>query len=460
MTEAIDKPNPPLMRMFNLRRGLDEPEVIDATIREGVTIFGTNLWVLLLAMLIASIGLDVNSTAVIIGAMLISPLMGPIVGVGYGLAIGDLVLIRKGTLTLLAFTAVSLLSSTAYFTLSPLSEPGSELLARTSPTLWDVLIAFFGGAAGIIALTRRSFSNVLPGVAIATALMPPLCTTGYSIANGHWGWAAGAFYLFTINGVFIAFATLLFVKLIGLPERADVPPATGGKAKILTALTVIAVALPSTWLAWEGVRAQSFNRELGAAIDAAARLADVVILKRDVRYDTRRVDLTVAGDGHVDEIERQLEASIAASPELAGTVVSVRSVSGPQIDVGSIRGAFQADLSRAVSQHEASLRQQLQSQQKLLDEQRQQLAALAVRESELKKIRSELRALYPTLVTADLGLSQTDEPNQPHVVISLSAQPPLPQADRARLERWFKIRLSDLDVSVHHAVAPPAQVRR
>lgn len=239
MTEAIDKPNPPLMRMFNLRRGLDEPEVIDATIREGVTIFGTNLWVLLLAMLIASIGLDVNSTAVIIGAMLISPLMGPIVGVGYGLAIGDLVLIRKGTLTLLAFTAVSLLSSTAYFTLSPLSEPGSELLARTSPTLWDVLIAFFGGAAGIIALTRRSFSNVLPGVAIATALMPPLCTTGYSIANGHWGWAAGAFYLFTINGVFIAFATLLFVKLIGLPERADVPPATGGKAKILTALTVI-----------------------------------------------------------------------------------------------------------------------------------------------------------------------------------------------------------------------------
>lgn len=460
MTEAVNKNNAPLLRMFNLRRGLDEPEVIDATIREGVTIFGTNLWVLLLAMLMASIGLDVNSTAVIIGAMLISPLMGPIVGVGYGLAVRDLVLIKKGAWTLLLFTGVSLLSSTIYFSVSPLSEPGSELLARTSPTLWDVLIAFFGGAAGIIALTRRSFSNVLPGVAIATALMPPLCTTGYSIANGHWDWAAGAFYLFTINSVFIAFATLLFVKLIGLPARSDLQPLSGKKARILTALTVVAVALPSAWLAWEGVRAQAYNRELGAAIDAAARLTDVVVLKRDVRHDTRRVELTVAGEGDVDEIERQMLASIAASPKLAGTVVSVRSVSGPQIDVGSIRSAFQADLTRVVSQQEAVLRQQLQSQQKLIELQQQQSAATAARDAELKQVVDELRALYPMLVVVDTGLAPTEPSVQQRVTITLAARPALVRLDRERLEQWLKIRLPDVDVAVHHALAPPTQIRK
>ena len=194
MTENIKAAKRPtsLLRMFNLRDDLDHPEEIDDAIRSGVELFGTNLWVLIFAILVACVGLNMNSTAVIIGAMLISPLMGPIVGVGYGLAIHDIALIKKALFTLLVFTLISLLTSTVYFYISPLKEPGSELLARTSPTLWDVLIAFFGGCAGIIALTRRNFSNVVPGVAIATALMPPLCTAGYSLAQGNWLWMGGA----------------------------------------------------------------------------------------------------------------------------------------------------------------------------------------------------------------------------------------------------------------------------
>ena len=188
MTKLIKNRRANLFRMFSLRDDLDDLDEIDANIRSGVEIFGTNLWVLIFAILIASVGLNMNSTPVIIGAMLISPLMGPIIGMGYGLAINDMAFVRKALSSFAIFTAISLITSIVYFYISPLKEPGSELLARTSPTLWDVLIAFFGGAAGIIAITRRGISNVVPGMAIATALMPPLCTAGYSIARGKWEW--------------------------------------------------------------------------------------------------------------------------------------------------------------------------------------------------------------------------------------------------------------------------------
>jgi uncharacterized hydrophobic protein (TIGR00271 family) len=152
-----------------------------------VRIGGTNLWVLFFAILIASVGLNVNSAAVIVGAMLISPLMRPILGVGYGAAISDFALIRTSLRSLLIFAALSILTSTLYFLASPLTQPQSELVARTTPNLWDVLIAFFGGCAGIIAQTRREESTVIPGAAIATALMPPLCTTGYG-GRRRWTW--------------------------------------------------------------------------------------------------------------------------------------------------------------------------------------------------------------------------------------------------------------------------------
>lgn len=213
-----------IRKLFDLREDQDEPEAIDDNVRNGVRFAGTNLWVLIFAILVASVGLNVNSTAVIIGAMLISPLMGPIVGLGYAAAVNDFSLIRQSARNLGTFTGLSLITSMIYFTLSPLDVPGSELLARTTPTLWDVLIAAFGGAAGMVALTRRSISNVVPGVAIATALMPPLCTAGFGLANGRWDMFAGAFYLFLINGVFIAASTLAVSKLVKLPPVADVDP--------------------------------------------------------------------------------------------------------------------------------------------------------------------------------------------------------------------------------------------
>ena len=184
---------------FDLRHDQAERAEIDQTFRSGVEFRGTNLWVLIFAIFVASIGLNVNSTAVIIGAMLISPLMGPIMALGYGAGINDSALMRSSLFNLGLAVLLSLLASTAYFLLSPLSQAHSELLARTTPTIWDVLIALFGGLAGVVGVTRRVKSNLIPGVAIATALMPPLCTAGYGLAVGNWAYFDGAMYLSLIH---------------------------------------------------------------------------------------------------------------------------------------------------------------------------------------------------------------------------------------------------------------------
>lgn len=210
-----------ILARFRLKTEIEDfPEVIK-NIESGVVFRGTNLWVLIFAIFVASLGLNVNSTAVIIGAMLISPLMGPIIGMGLGLGIHDLALLKKAALNYLFAVVVSLLTSTVFFLLSPIDEAHSEILSRTSPNIYDVLIAFFGGMAGIIALSSRLKGNVIPGVAIATALMPPLCTAGYGLATWRLNFFFGAFYLFIINTVFIALATLITLKFLNFPYKEE-----------------------------------------------------------------------------------------------------------------------------------------------------------------------------------------------------------------------------------------------
>src|SRR5690606_2140898 len=193
------KYNRPLRRMLeliNLESDLDEYENIHDTIEKELVFKGTNLWILIFAILIASVGLNMNSTAVIIGAMLISPLMGPINGIGYSVATYNFPLFRKSLKNFGYSTLAALITSTLYFVLTPISTQHAELLARTSPTIYDVLIALFGGLAGIVAISSKNKGNVIPGVAIATALMPPLCTAGYGLSMGNWSFFFGALYLF------------------------------------------------------------------------------------------------------------------------------------------------------------------------------------------------------------------------------------------------------------------------
>lgn len=238
------------------KANIHEDSDIESTvlnIQKDVEFKGVNIWILAFAIIVASVGLNVNSTAVIIGAMLISPLMGPITGIGLAIGTNDFDLLRKSLVNLGIMVGISLTASTAYFLVSPLSDAQSELLARTTPTIFDVFIAFFGGLAGIVASSRKGGKfTVVAGVAIATALMPPLCTTGYGLATGQFNFFFGAFYLFLINSFFIALATFLMVRYLRFPKKIFMDPKRERRVKqsimFFSILTMAKRLIPGYWM--------------------------------------------------------------------------------------------------------------------------------------------------------------------------------------------------------------------
>lgn len=247
---------------INLQNGEEKRDKVLDNVKSSISFRGSNLWILACAIVIASVGLNVNSTAVIIGAMLISPLMGPIVGAGFALAIYDFNLLKKSGKNLLIATIVSLVIAAVYFFISPFKEAQSELLARTSPTIYDVLIALFGGLVGVIALTRVEKGNPIPGVAIATALMPPLCTAGYGLAIGNFTYFFGAFYLYSINCFFICISTFLIIKYL------NYKPVTTLKTKQeklirygITSLILIMI-IPSFYLAYNLLQKNNYSKKV------------------------------------------------------------------------------------------------------------------------------------------------------------------------------------------------------
>ena len=244
---------------------LKEDTDYDATVKHissSVEFRGVNLWVLAFAIIVASVGLNVNSTAVIIGAMLISPIMGPILGVGLSIGTLDEELLKRSLRNFLIMVVISLVTSTLYFLISPLSEAQSELLARTRPTIFDVIIAFFGGLAGIVATSRKTQPfTVISGVAIATALMPPLCTAGYGLATWQIRYFGGAAYLFFINSFFIALATFIIVRFLKFPQKRYLNSTRLNAVKRMMYIFAVLVMIPSVFMAINLVRESSFNSQ-------------------------------------------------------------------------------------------------------------------------------------------------------------------------------------------------------
>lgn len=279
----------------------DETETIEY-IRKGVQFKGTNLWILIFAILIASVGLNVNSTAVIIGAMLISPLMGPIMGIGLGVGINDFQLIKRGLKNLSIAVGISVVTSALYFLLSPLKDAQSELLTRTTPTIYDVLIAFFGGLTGIVAGSRAEKSNAIPGVAIATALMPPLCTAGYGLATFNLYYFFGAFYLFFINSVLISVSTYLIVRYMRYKKVEYVDPERERKVKMSIYGFVLFTILPSIYLAVGVVNQSLFYRRATDFISKELEFTGTEIINQKIDYkrDSSVIEVTFFGE-YVDE---------------------------------------------------------------------------------------------------------------------------------------------------------------
>lgn len=299
-----------LLRKFltytNLQSEMDDYEVIHQSIQKDIIFKGTNLWILVFAIFIASIGLNMNSTAVIIGAMLISPLMGPINGMGYSIATYNFALFRKALKNFIFAVIASLFASTLYFLLSPLSTAHSELLARTSPTIYDVLIALFGGLAGIVAISSRHKGNVIPGVAIATALMPPLCTAGFGLANGDMSFFLGAFYLFTINTVFIGISSVLISRFLKFPITNLV--AEGQKTKVVrwTSFVIAVTLIPSIYFGYVLVQAEKFTENANKFIVEVSVFEGSYLLKNEVDARNKQINLIYGGSDLTQENKKEI----------------------------------------------------------------------------------------------------------------------------------------------------------
>lgn len=328
-----------IQSVFNFRKDTDTEETIEA-IKKDISFRGATAWILICSIFVASVGLNANSTAVVIGAMLISPLMGPILGIGMSIAINDIFTLRKSLINFGIMVILSVLTAFLFFWLFPLSESTSELFARTRPDIRDVLIAFFGGLALIIARTKKgTIASVIFGVAIATALMPPLCTAGFGLAKGNWSYFLGAMYLFLINTIFIGLATFLVLKILGFPMLHYANSKKRRRISNIASLLAIVVMIPAVWTFVSVLNETNFNRDAENFIKTeleALPHADYVKKNASMEYiekDSTRIELNTFG---LDEIPAEAEAllreRLKSYKSLAKTVLVINQNKYKNID--------------------------------------------------------------------------------------------------------------------------------
>ncbi|MBC7567225.1 MAG: TIGR00341 family protein [Pedobacter sp.] len=405
-----------------------ESETIES-IRKNVEFRGANLWTLIFAIFIASIGLNVNSTAVIIGAMLVSPLMGPIMGVGLGIGINDFGLVKKGVRNLAIATVFSIATSTLYFWITPLHDASSEILARTSPSIWDVFIAGFGGLAGIIAVTRREKSNVVPGVAIATALMPPLCTAGFGLASGNIYFFLGAMYLYFINSIFICVSTYLIVRYLKFHKKEFENKADEKKVSRYILIIVLVTAAPSVYLAYRIVDRSIFENSARLFIQNEINYKDTQVISKSYNYSRKgnEIDLLLLGTEltplQLDSLRRKLPTY-----KLGNTKLIVRQGLNAknELDMSQIK----ASILEAVYQSDST---------------GQKRNVINKIDRPIPEISTELKSLYPDIKTysinnVELRHVQT-QLSDTVTLATVSFSKGISRDEKARLERWLKTRL-------------------
>ena len=278
--------------------GYIDTEAAERSIRGNIQFRGPNVWILAIAIIIASVGLNVNSIPVVIGAMLISPLMGPIFGLGLGLGVSDMDLMKSAGKNLLVMVSISLAASFIYFLITPLSLTNpTELLARTNPTIYDVLIALFGGFAGILEQCRKDKGTVFSGVAIATALMPPLCTAGFGLASGSFTYFIGALYLFVINCLFIMLATYVSVKYFNFRQTEHEDQASGRKAKRISSILIVLFIVPSIWSAVLLIQRNNFEENAIAFVERSKAYDKSIIYDYKIDHsEGSKIELFFTGE--------------------------------------------------------------------------------------------------------------------------------------------------------------------
>ena len=391
-----------LRKFFNeyldLNRSKEDEQLTVDAIRSGVEFKGTNLWVLIFATFIASLGLNVNSTAVIIGAMLISPLMGPIMGVGLSVGLNDFELMKRSLKSFLITTLFSVTTATVFFLVSPVAEGQSELLARTSPTIYDVFIALMGGLAGVVALSTKEKGNVIPGVAIATALMPPLCTAGYGLATGNLIYFLGAFYLYFINSVFISLATFIGVRVMHFQRKEFVDKNREKKVRKYIVLIAVLTMCPAVYLTVGIIQDTFFESAANRFVNEQLAFENTQVLDKKIHHEGKHHEIRVVLIGQeVPEASIAIARSKMKDYKLDNTkLVVLQGMNNESLDMSSIRAMVMEDFYKNSEQRLVEQKQQISSLEKDLEQYRKY--------DELgKKIIPELKVLYPSVKSVSIS---------------------------------------------------------
>ncbi len=422
-----------LLNYLNLEGEIDDYEKIHQSIEKDIIFKGTNLWILVFAIFIASVGLNMNSTAVIIGAMLISPLMGPINGMGYSLATYNFPLFRKSVKNFTFAVAASLVTSTTYFTISPISTAHSELLARTSPSIYDVLIAFFGGLAGIVAISSRQKGNVIPGVAIATALMPPLCTSGYGLATGQFYYFFGAIYLFTINTVFIAISSVVTSQILKFPITTIVDLTQKKRVNRWISVIIFMVLIPSIYFGYKLVQQEKFLNNAASYLMNVQIFEGNYLLKSDVDFDKKTIKLTYGG-ASLSETQKNNIAEKAKDFELEDVNVEFRQ-------------GFSFDEITQKTTEVDQLKSELNRLNELVRQKNDQLDSIAHQKQLGRELFDEINLLFPQIIRGSYSNSYVfdtkgDEPQRVAIVVLTLKNGNLKKSEKQKIEGWLKTRLN------------------
>ena len=428
---------------FNLSKDSARQEETVDMICRGVEFRGINLWVLIFATMIASLGLNVNSAAVIIGAMLISPLMGPIMGVGLSLGINDFDLLKKSLRNFSLMVVVAIATSTLYFFISPLGTARSELLARTVPTTYDVLIAFFGGLAGIVAQSRKDRnSTVVPGVAIATALMPPLCTAGFGLATGQFKFFIGAFYLFFINTVFIALATYIIVRMLKYHKKKFLDSARERYVKRIMLLITLVTFIPSVVIGLHMVRVSFFESAVDRYVQQAFQFEHtrVIECKKTYKRGDKRssIELLLIGEPLGDEVIDNARAQLYNYGLQEAELIVRQARTGDRVDLKSLQLSYSELLDEKNAQ---------------IDELKQRLSKYKMKNIEYDDISREAGAVVPDIRSISLSkcLAYDAEGRAQDTLLLcvVRTQHAMSDADRRRLRRWLEVRTRIAQVKLY-----------
>lgn len=430
---------------FTLTPDLVPQAEAEQSIREGVSFRGTNILILIVAILIASLGLNTNSTAVIIGAMLISPLMGPIIGLGLGVGVHDYELIKRCLRNLVMAAGFSMLASTLYFLISPVNEGHSELLARTSPTIYDVLIGFFGGAAGIIGLGSKNKGNVIPGVAIATALMPPLCTAGYGIATWQLNYFFGASYLFLINSIYIAFATFIGVKLFKYKASAEEDTARSRRVRKIVYTVAILTMLPSIWLTYIMLQDNKFSVNATNFVNQECEFPNTQVLSKEAYIDNGQRYIRIALMGKVlpaDSLNEALSSRLGFY-HLAGTKLII--VQGDAVNTGSAMTSSASDIYQLAQST-------ITRQQTCIDSLNTAIRQIEDARGVALKISPEIKVLFPQVEDIALAspvFSTVEDNRQDTVNVALVAfSSRMNTAQTEKFRKYLQARLGIPSISI------------